>query len=180
VFLLICSALARIPYSLSFFVFEALSLLVYLFAIRGVLDERGWRVLVPLLAFPEVFWALISGQNAFLSAALFATATLFIDRQPSVSDLTFGVLCYKPHLGLLVPVALAAGRRWRAFGAAVGSVIGFCLLSYLAFGWKAWLAFFAAARAARVTYQTASVWFSITPFGMMRMLGMGATTAYLV
>ena len=49
-----------------------------------------------------------TGQNAFLTAALFGGATLLVDRRPVMAGLLFGALCYKPHFGLLVPVALAA------------------------------------------------------------------------
>jgi alpha-1,2-mannosyltransferase len=155
-------------------------IIFYLIACRAILAERGWRVLVPLLAFPEVFWALISGQNAFLTAALFGAATLFVDRRPGISGLLFGALCYKPHFGLLVPVALAAGGRWRAFAAAFASTAGLCLLSLVAFGWKTWHAFFVAATTARSTYQYGFIWFSITPFGAMRMLGASPAAAYAV
>jgi arabinofuranan 3-O-arabinosyltransferase len=46
-------------------------------------------------------------------------------------------------LGLLIPVALAAGGHWRAFLAAGASVIGLILLSIVLFGSEAWPAFFA-------------------------------------
>jgi hypothetical protein len=57
-------------------------------------------------------------QNSLLTAALFGAATLFVDRRPSVAGVLFGALCYEPPFGLLVPVALAAQKNWRAFAAA--------------------------------------------------------------
>ena len=46
---------------------------------------------------------------------------LLLDRRPVLAGILFGALCYKPHFGMLIPVALAASGRWRAFGAAAAS-----------------------------------------------------------
>ncbi|HEY1310467.1 MAG TPA: glycosyltransferase family 87 protein, partial [Pseudolabrys sp.] len=50
----------------------------------------------------------------------------------------FGTMIYKPHLAVLVPVALLAGRQWRAIVAAAvtaGALLG---LSWLVFGPELW------------------------------------------
>ncbi|HEY1475467.1 MAG TPA: glycosyltransferase family 87 protein, partial [Pseudolabrys sp.] len=50
----------------------------------------------------------------------------------------FGMMIYKPHLALLLPVALIAGRQWRAIAAAAvtaGVLLG---LSWLVFGPELW------------------------------------------
>jgi glycerol uptake facilitator-like aquaporin len=44
---------------------------------------------------------------------------------------------------MLVPLALAAGKRWRAFAAAAASVADWIGLSVLLFGWGTWYAYFA-------------------------------------
>jgi arabinofuranan 3-O-arabinosyltransferase len=49
-----------------------------------------------------------------------------------------GLLIYKPQLGLLIPVALLAGRHWRAFAAA-GVVAGaLAMVSAIWFGTDVW------------------------------------------
>src|SRR5207244_3647915 len=83
-----------------------------------ILDDYSGIALVVLLAFPMAFWNIGLGQNAFLTAGLFGMATLLIDRRPIVAGLLFGLLCYKPHFGLLIPGALAAGGYWPRFPAA--------------------------------------------------------------
>src|SRR5439155_25718548 len=118
VFLLLCAALAPLPYLVAFVLFEAATLVLYLFVATRILGERSGTAVVALLAFPIVFWNLGLGQNAFLTAALFGAATLLIDRRPVVAGLLFGAVCYKPQFGLLVPLALAAGGYRRAFIAA--------------------------------------------------------------
>jgi hypothetical protein len=121
VFLLLCAALARLPYLMAFLVFEVATLAVCLIVMREILAEPGWSAMIPILAFPAAFWALGLGQNSFLTAALFGAGTLWIDRRPILAGFCFGALCYKPHFALLVPIALLAGRHWRALGASLGS-----------------------------------------------------------
>ena len=142
VFLLPCAALATLPYPLAYAAFEAVTLLLFLLAMRAVLQAGGWRWAIPVLAFPAVFWTIGLGQNAFLTAALFAGFTLLLDRRPVSAGLLLSGLCYKPHFGLLAPVALAAGRQWRAFAAAAAGVAALIGLSAGLLGWDAWLAYF--------------------------------------
>ena len=117
-FLLLCSSLARLPYLLAFAAFEAVTLGLYLIVIRRILGEHGSAVFVLILAFPPVLWTIGLGQNGFLTAGLLGLATLLVDRRPLAAGFLFGALCCKPHFALLVPVALAAGGRWRALAAA--------------------------------------------------------------
>src|SRR6202050_3378603 len=140
VFLLICALLARLPYLAAFVVFEAASLALYLVVTRRILDEPGRAALVPMLAFPAVFWTVGLGQNALLTAALFGAGILSVDRRPVWAGVLFGALCYKPHLALLIPVALIAGRRWQAFAAASATVAALVLGSTGVVGWGNWAA----------------------------------------
>src|SRR6516165_6569008 len=182
VFLLLCAPLARLPYLVAFVVFEAASLVAYLIVMRRILDECSFAGLVPILAFPAVFWTLGLGQNAFLTAALFGAGTLCIDRRPITAGLLFGALCYKPHFGLLVPVALAAGGHWRAFTAAFAASAALCSSSLMLFGWVTWSVFFTAAVASHATYESGSVAFGglVSPFGAVLLLGGNPVTAYAV
>jgi alpha-1,2-mannosyltransferase len=179
-FLLLCAAIAHLPYIVAFLIFEMATLCFYLLVARHILDDRISAILVPLLAFPPVLWTFGLGQNAFLTAGLFGSATLLVDRRPAVAGALFGALCYKPHFALLVPVALAAGGRWRALVAAFVSAAGLCLLSFTIFGWEVWRDFLAAAVASPAVYQSGRISFSgfINPFGAVLLLGGNSATAY--
>lgn len=181
VFVLLCAAVAHLSYLTAFFVFEGGTLVVYLFVVTAILRERRWAM-VPLLAFPPLLWNLGWGQNAFLTAALFGAGTLLIDRRPLLAGLLFGALCYKPHFGLLIPVALAAGGHWRAFTAAAVSVAALVLLSVLLFGAKTWHQFFLAASTSPATYESGKVSLGafVTPFGAVMLLGGSPAMAYAV
>ena len=182
VFLLLCAGLARLPYLEAFLVFEAASLALYLIVTCRILQETGWAALTALLAFPAVFWTLGLGQNSFLTAALFGAGLLCIDRRPILAGLLFGALCYKPHFGVLVPVALIAGRHWRASAAAVVSVGVLCTLSLILFGLGTWHDFLAAAALSHTTYESGQVSFGgfVTPLGAVLSLGGTASAAYAV
>ncbi len=143
-YLLINQPLALLPYLPSFVLFEAATLGLWL-ALGARVAGRGPAVLPALLAVPSVWWVLGLGQNSFLNASLMAAGTLLLERQPVAAGLAFGALCYKPHLGLLVPVALVAGRRWRAFGAAGATVAVICLATWVLYGPTTWQAFLAMA-----------------------------------
>jgi hypothetical protein len=174
--------LARLPYLPAFLLFEAATLVFYLIVARRILGERGWPVFIPLLAFPGVFWTMGLGQNAFLTAALFGAATLWVDRRPVLAGVLFGALCYKPHFGLLVPVALLAGRHWRASAAAFTSAAVLCGLSLILFGWQTWHDFLAAAAGSHATYESGQITFGglVSPFGAVLLLGGTRAAAYAV
>jgi Glycosyltransferase family 87 len=182
VFLLICALLGRLPYMAAFIAFEAATLLLAVLVARGTLKAKTWQVLLPLLAFPSVFWTLGLGQNAFLTAALFGGALLLVDRRPTLAGILFGALCYKPHFGLLVPVALAAGGRWRAFVAAALSAAAIVALSVALFGWQTWQDFLTLAGGSSATYESGRIDLSgfVTLFGAMSLMGAGPTLAYAV
>jgi hypothetical protein len=96
--------------------------------------------------------------------------------------LLFGALCYKPHFGLLVPVALAAGGHWRAFAAAFAAAAALCLSSLMLFGWATWSNFFTTLAASHATYESGRVAFGglVSPFGAVLLLGGNSATAYAV
>jgi hypothetical protein len=181
VFLLLCAALARLPYLAAFLAFEAATLALCLIVIREILAERGWSAMIPILAFPAAFWTLGLGQNAFLTAALFGAGTLWIDRRPILAGFCFGARCYKPHFALLVPVALLAGCHWRALAASLASAAALCGLSVIAFGWRTWQGFVAAAAGSHATYASGRINFGglITPFGGVLLTGGTPYAAYV-
>ena len=180
VFMLLCAALAPLPYLVSFMLFEGASLFLYLFVARRILGDRSIAALVVLLAFPIVFWNFGLGQNAFLTAALFGAATLSIDRRPIVAGLLFGALCYKPQFGLMIPLALAAAGQWRAFATAAVSAAALVLLSVLVFGADTWRAFLETVAGSPTMYQSGRILFEgmANVFGGARMIGADARVAY--
>jgi alpha-1,2-mannosyltransferase len=182
VFLFLCSGLAAVPYLAAFAVFQLVTLGMFVGVMHRVLREKGWAWLPPLLAFPAVFWTIGLGQNAFLTAALFGGFTLLIDVRPVVAGILLGMLCYKPHFGLLAPIALVAGQHWRAFFGASFTIALLIGTSIMLFGWETWDAYFAAFAGSREIYTSGQVAFAgmVTPFAAVRLLGFDSGYAYAV
>jgi hypothetical protein len=180
VFLILCAALAYLPYLAAFLLFETATLALFLAVACRIVGDRSQTTLLVLLAFPMVFWTAGLGQNSFLTAGLFGGATLLVDRRPFVAGLLFGALCYKPHFGLLLPVALATGGHWRAFAGAAASVAGLVLVSVLLFGLDTWRDFIATAAGSPTMYQSGRVLFAgfISSFGAVRLVGGSIELAY--
>ncbi len=175
-FLLLCAPLALLPYWVALVLFEAASLAAYaLVACR--IAGAAWCL--PALAFPAVFWCAGLGQNSFLTAALFGAATLLVDRRPVWSGVLFGLLCYKPHFGLLVPIALAAGGHRRAFCAAAATLCTVVGATIGLFGFETWLHYLDALSAAARLYGSDTIFLAgyVSPFGAARLAGMAAGQA---
>ena len=73
---------------------------------------RARETLLVAAAFPAVLVNIGHGQNGFLTAALLGGALLLLDRRPWLAGVLIGLLAYKPQFGVLIPIALLAGRRW--------------------------------------------------------------------
>ena len=177
-FVIYCALAALLPYLLSFCTWIAVTATAYVLVLRALF--RDWSLVLAVSSFPAVFITAGIGQNSFLTAAIFGAATLLIDRRPLTAGAILGALCYKPHFLLIAPIALIAGRRWRALGAFVAAVAGFAGLSLLLFGWETWEAFFHLTRTVTATFETGKVGFAglISLFGAVRMLGGDISLAY--
>jgi alpha-1,2-mannosyltransferase len=179
VFLGVVALLAMMPYLLALFAWQAATLALYLWVMRAILPMPGaW---LPALAFPAVLINISHGHNGFLSAALLGGGLVLLDRRPQLAGVLFGLLVYKPQFGAMIPVALAGGRRWRTFVAAALTVIALVLLSWLAFGGGAWVAFRDSLEFTRtvVLEQGGTGFHKIqSPFAAFRLIGAPVVVAY--
>jgi hypothetical protein len=140
-FLLVAAALSLLPYPAAFLLWVFATFPAYLVAIRVIVGDRIGYLLAA--AFPAVLSNFIDGQNGFLTAGLIGGALVLLENQPVAAGALIGLLSFKPHLGLLFPVALAASGRWRAFAAAAIVTTLTAGASWLAFGGASWQDFFA-------------------------------------
>jgi hypothetical protein len=100
-----------------------------------------------------------------------------------LAGVLLGLLTYKPHLGLLFPIALIAGRHWRAFGSAAVVAIVMAAASWFAFGSECWQAFIPSlGHTERVFLSQGSAdWSKLqTAFGLTRVLSGSETLAWVV
>lgn len=96
---------------------------------------------LPLLAFPASFLAASHAQNGFVTGALLAGSVLVLRRSPWLAGVLLGMLVIKPHLALLAPFWLLARGEWKAVAGGALGAAGMILISLVAFGPAAWLAY---------------------------------------
>jgi hypothetical protein len=118
---------------------------------RAWLGARlGW---MPIFAFPAVLTNLGHGQNGFLPAVLFGAGALWLEERPILAGLCLGALCYKPHLGLMIPVALVIAGRWKTIAGAAFAVVALAAGSLAVLGADAWRGFLADSGLARAALE---------------------------
>lgn len=117
-YLLICAPLGFLPYYPALIAWLSVTGLAYWRVVRAW-AAGAFPVTLGALAFPAVILNAGHGQNAFLTTALFGAGALALPKRPLLAGLCFGLLTFKPHLGLMIPFALLAARQWRAIAGAV-------------------------------------------------------------
>lgn len=179
IFLGVAALLALMPYLVALFVWQAATLALYLWAMRMIVPMQA--ALLPAIAFPAVLINISHGHNGFLSAALFGGGLVLLDRNPRIAGWLLGLLSFKPQLGVLIPVALVAGGKWRAFTAAAAMVIALVVLSWVMFGAGSWSAFRDSLEFTRtvVLEQGGTGFHKIqSPFAALRLIGAPVGVAY--
>ena len=177
-FLLICLPFAVLPY-LGALTAWLTATFVPLYALLRRLLPQPWAIL-PILTFPGILVNAGHGQNGFLSAACLGGGMLLLDASPVLAGLCFGILVFKPHLLIAVPVALLAARRWRALAGLVAAAVGWCAASWIVLGTPSWLAFLRSAPLARMTLEHGLVppWKMVSTFAALRLLHLPLSLAY--
>jgi hypothetical protein len=108
-----------------------------LFAAAWPHSRNPW-VAAAILVSPPVLACIDDGQNGLFTSALIVAALARLDRRPVLAGVFIGLLTIKPHLGLLLPVALIAARRWRVVASAAVTALLLFALSLALAGPEAW------------------------------------------
>jgi hypothetical protein len=180
-FLFVAAALSLLPYATAWMIWTVGTFPAYLVAVRAIIGDRVGYFLGA--AFPAVLANFIVGQNGFVTAGLIGGALVLMERRPALAGVCIGLLTYKPHLGLLFPIALVAGGHWRVFAVAAAIAILMAAASWLAFDRESWEAFFASIGHTSQAFLSDgwADWSKLQiAFGLTRMLGGGETLAWTV
>jgi hypothetical protein len=138
-YLFVAAALATLPYAVAHAGWSAISFVPFVAAVRASAGSNTGYLLA--LSAPAFVGNVLIGQNGFLTAALIGLTLALLEKRPALAGICLGLLTYKPHFGILFPIALIAAGHWRAFIAAGVTAIVLALLSILAYGVQPWLAF---------------------------------------
>lgn len=128
--------LAALPYALAKLTWIIATLAVYLAAVWQITGRTS--SLLFAAAAPAVLLNAYLGQNGFLTAGLLGLAVALLPARPLLAGVLTGVLTIKPHLGVLIPLALIAGGHGRAFMSAALTAAAMALASVAVYGVDAW------------------------------------------
>ena len=184
-YFLIFMPFSFLPYAAAFLTWNLVTLVACAAVVYFIVRRPAATLLV--LASPFTAWNFVAGHNAFLTASLLGAALLFLERKPVLAGFLIGCLTYKPHLGILVPVALTAFRQWRAFASAAITAILLASASVATLGTDVWEAlprqfiwFASETLAADASANPAQYWGKLqTVYGLVRYLNGSGTFAWL-
>jgi hypothetical protein len=137
--LFLAAPLAGMPYLVAYAVWTGLTFAALVIAARALL--RDWSAVLILAIAPSTVVNLMLGQNGYLTCALVVGGLALLPRRPLMAGLLFGLLTFKPHLGIMIPVVLLALGQWRCVFAAVVAALALAAASVAVFGWSSWQAF---------------------------------------
>jgi arabinofuranan 3-O-arabinosyltransferase len=139
IFLFFTYALGFLPYLVAFSVWLLATLSLYGTAVYAIIPRR-----TAVIAAIAPFFVAVNadfGHNGFITAALFGFSLAFLERRPWLSGIFLALLTYKPHFGVLFPLALLASRNWRALASATLATVILGIGAALAFGSEGWASF---------------------------------------
>lgn len=137
-FILVIAPLAYLPYLLAYLGWIAVTAVPYLAAMRSILNtSSAWPF---ALALPTTYSNLMYGQTGLLSAGMIGLGLVLLRQRPWLAGVLIGLASVKPHLGLLIPLALMAGGYWRTFASATATVLFMIAASMLVYGMEPWYA----------------------------------------
>ena len=179
-FLLVLAPLTALPLPLAFTLWFLLPLAGFAWLIYRLIPD--WRAPLIALGCPVTIVNTGYMQNGVLSAALIGLALLPFVENKRPSAINTSLLAFKPHLGLVFPVAFAAGRLWTTIAVTVLCLAVQAGLTALVFGPQIWLDFWGSLAQSKTillseigagNHHYASV------FGSVRLLGGPTSWAYL-
>jgi alpha-1,2-mannosyltransferase len=143
-YLLVMLPFGTLSFAASYLAFQLVSAALLAGALWFGADRPDARALViaAVLLGPAAAINVGMGQNAFLSAALLVGGLRMLRTHPALGGAILGLLTVKPQFWLLVAVALAASREWRALSWSVLAAAALALASAAVFGidsWRHWL-----------------------------------------
>jgi len=132
---LLMAPFGLLPYPIAWVAWQVLGWLAFATALRRMAPNY-W--VLAALAWPAVLINALGGQAGCWIAAIVGWGLVLLPRRPLIAGLLLSLLVIKPQIAWLVPLALLAGREWRALiGITVGGV-ALLAATTLVFGITIW------------------------------------------
>lgn len=140
-FLLIVTPFSLLPFTTALVLWLTTTFILALSALFLLVPKRKSLALLAV-GFPGVMMNLRWGQNGFLNTALLGFGLYFMESNPMIAGLAFGLLTYKPQMALFSFLILFISKKWRVLAWAVVFAVSFGMLSGVLFGFDTWVRFF--------------------------------------
>jgi len=132
-----------LPYIPALALWTSLGLGIYFMVVgREIPGDQRKLALMFLLVAPATIVNLVGGQNGFFTAALMLGAIMLLERRPWLAGVLVGLLTLKPHLGILLGVALLATFAWRTIISAAATAAVLVAGSVAIWGAGPWITYF--------------------------------------
>ena len=176
-FLLMVLPLSLLPFLASLGLWVVVTLSCYVLVLRRICPQP--YVILWMVFFPGIVSNFMVGHNGFLSGALLGGGLLFMNSSPILAGILLGLSFYKPQLGILIPLALLAGRRWNILGITAIAWVSIGIASALIFGPDTWLQFWRNLPLAEKMTDTPRFWERMpTMYAAARAAGNGTLIAW--
>jgi Glycosyltransferase family 87 len=136
-FMFLFRPLALLSLAWSYLALSIGTLLLFAWVVAKTVSKAPWSILAVLTG-PITVVGLACGQTGFLAAAFMTAGLRLMRSRPVLAGIAFGLLAFKPQLGLLVPVALLASGAWIPVIAASVTIAGLSAAASLCYGWQIW------------------------------------------
>ena len=137
--LFLVAPLGVLPYIPALVLWSVFGVAILIPVARRMFADPRERIL--LVCAPAVAINVALGQNGAITAALLIGGLALWRRRPDLAGVLFGLLVFKPQIGLLLPIAVIAERRWKTLAWAAGTAAAVVLLSAPIYGLDAWRGF---------------------------------------
>lgn len=181
-FHLLITPLGLIGFSAAFAIFSAVTIGLYILALGSWARPVPGGLALAVAAPPVGFVLLVGNASLLWMAALLCALSLLARERPRSAGAMIALLTLKPQLGLLIPVALIAGRHWRATLWAAIATAAIVALTIAVFGIGYWFEFFRTMARTTVDFAAdgANTETMITWYAFARQFGAGNETALAV
>jgi len=177
-FLFFTYPLGWLAYLAAFALWILVTLLLYQAAVYAII-RRSTAVVAAMAPF-AVAVNIDFAHNGFITAGLIGLSLVLLERRPWLAGIFLGLLTYKPHIGVLFPLALLASRNWRALASATLATVILGIGAAFAFGPEGWSSFFHALadRQSSLSPDTRVPLALHSVFGLLRWAETGARVAW--
>lgn len=137
-FLVLVTPLGHLSFAMAYLLWTGLTVVLTIWAFRPFVGGIGALWIIAALA-PAAYPAILLGQNSLLwMAGLLAALAALRDGRWLLSGVLIGCLTLKPHLGIMIPLALLAIGAWRTVFAASATTAALLVLPTLLYGVEYW------------------------------------------